>query len=122
MIITIILILNNTGPNINPKTAAIGVLLAILIHLVLFILYVKFTRESRHSNKNRKGEYIGLGILTIFFGLIYVDGAIAFVSHENTLLISILMFASVLCDLTASIMIITLFFLKPQKVNLFYQK
>ena len=117
MIVVIPLMLTNTSSNIAPKSAAIGVSIAIIIHLIILILYVKFTKESRHSSMNRKGEYIGIGIIPILLGLIYMDGAIAFVSHEDTLFVSILMFTSTLCDFLASIMMITLFFLKPQQAN-----
>jgi hypothetical protein len=116
MITVMPMILNDSSPGADPKQAAIAILAAIIIHLLIFVVYVKFIRESRRSNKNRKGEYIGLGVLLIFFGLIYMDGAFAFLSHENMLLGSILMFISVLCNFAASTMTITLFFLKPQKV------
>jgi hypothetical protein len=117
MIIIIPGILNDISPNANPNTAAIAILVAIIIHLIILILYIKFIRESKRSIKNRKGEYIGIGIVLILFGLIYMDGAIAFLSHQNMLYISSLMFTSTLCDFVASIMTIILFFLKPQKVN-----
>jgi hypothetical protein len=115
MIATIPGILSDRSPNSNPRTAGLAVLAAIIIHLIILIICIKFIRESRRSSKNRKGEYIGIGALLIFFGLIYMDGAFAFISHENMLLVSIFMFTSVLCDVVASLMIIILFFLKPQK-------
>ena len=117
MVAVIPVMLTNTSSNIAPKSSAIGVSVAIIIHLIILILCVKFTRESRHSRINRKGEYIGIGIIPILLGLIYMDGAIAFVSHEDTLFISILMFATTLCDFVASTMMITLFFLKPQQAH-----
>lgn len=107
-------ILNDTYPSANPKSAATGVALAILIRLVILILFIKFIRESRISSKNRKGEYIGIGLILLIFGFIYMDGAIAFLSHKTIPYVSILMFISVLCDFVASIMIVVLFFLKPQ--------
>ena len=110
-------ILNDTSAIAIPKRALTGIVLAIIIHVGIFILYVKLTRESRESNMNRRGEYIGVAILPIFFGLIYMDGAIAFLSHDDMLFTSILMFMSVLCDFVAASMMITLFFLKPQQVR-----
>jgi hypothetical protein len=109
-------ILNDTSPNASPKSAVTGILLAILIHLIIFIGYIKIIRDTRRSRNKRKGEYLAIGILLIFFGLIYMDGAFAFLSHENMLFVSILMFTSTLCDVVASIMTIILFILKPQKV------
>ena len=110
-------ILNDTSPNSNPKSAVTGILIAMLIHLIIFIAYIKIIRDARRNSKNRKAEYIVIGILLIFFGLIYMDGAFAFLSHENMLYVSFLMFTSVLCDLVASIMTISVFFLNPQKAE-----
>jgi uncharacterized membrane protein HdeD (DUF308 family) len=116
MIIVMPGILNDTSPNASPKSAVTAILLAILIHLIIFIGYIKIIRNTRRSRNKRKGEYLAIGILLIFFGLIYMDGAFAFLSHENMLFVSILMFTSTLCDVVASIMTIILFILKPQKV------
>ena len=110
-------ILNDTSPNANPKTAALAVSAAIIIRLIIFILYLKFIRDNRRNSKNRKGEYLGIGFFLGLLGLIYMDGAIAFLSHQNMLFVSILMFSSTVCDLVASTMIVILFFLKPQKVK-----
>ena len=108
-------ILGDTSPNSNPKSAVTGILLAMLIHLIIFIAYIKVIRNNRRNSNNRKAEYLVIGILLIFFGLIYMDGAFAFLAHENMLYVSVLMFTSVFCDLMASIISIILYFLKPQK-------
>lgn len=108
-------ILNDTSPNSNPKSAVTGILLAMIIHLIIFIAYIKVIRNNRRNSNNRKAEYLVIGILLIFFGLIYMDGAFAFLAHENMLYVSVLMFTSVFCDLMASIISIILYFLKPQK-------
>jgi hypothetical protein len=115
MIIVIPGILNDTSPTADPKSALTGILLALLIHLIFFIGYIIIIWDTKHSSNKRKGEYLAIGILLIFFGLIYMDGAFAFLSHENMLYVSILMFTSTLCDVVASIMTIILFILKPQK-------
>jgi hypothetical protein len=108
-------ILTDSSPNANPKSAAIGFALAILIRLIIFAAYIKTIRNNRDSNVNRRGEYLGLGILLLIFGLIIVDGAVAFLSHEKLLYASVLIFTSAFCDFIASISTIVLFFLKPQE-------
>lgn len=111
-------ILNDTSPNSNPKSAVIGILIAILIHLIIFIGYIIIIRQNRRTTiRKKKGEYLGIGILLLFFGLIYMDGAFAFLSHDDILYVSILMFTSTLCDLVAGILTIIAFFLKPQKIG-----
>ena len=110
-------ILNDTSPNANPKSAVTGILIAMLIHLIIFIAYIRIIRNNRRNSKNRKAEYIVIGVLLIFFGLIYMDGAFAFLNHKNIFYVSILMFTSTFCDFVASIMTIILFFLKPQKAK-----
>lgn len=117
MIIVLPGILNDTSPHANPKGAATGILIAILIHLIIFIGFIKVIRANRHGSKKRRGEYLGIGILLLIFGFIYMDGAFAFLNHQNILYVSILMFISVLSDFVAAIMTIAVFFLKPQKVN-----
>lgn len=115
MIIVIPGILNDTYPNATPKNATIAILVAIIIHLVIFFGYIKVIRDSRRSSNKRKPEYLVLGFLLILFGTIHLDGAFAFLHHENILFVSILMFTSVLCDIVASILTIIVYFLKPQK-------
>ena len=115
IVLTIPGILSDTSPNANPKSAAIGFALAVLIRLIIFAAYIKTIRNNRDSNVNRRGEYLGLGILLLIFGLIIVDGAVAFFSHEKLLYASVLIFTSAFCDVVASTISIVLFFLKPQE-------
>jgi hypothetical protein len=115
MIGTIPGILADKSPSADPIPASIAVSAAIVIRLIIFMLYLKFIRQNRRNSKNRKGEYLGIGFLLAILGIIYMDGAFAFLSHQNMLIFSILMFGSTTCDLVASMMIIILFFLKPQK-------
>ncbi len=115
MIVVLPLLFTDKSPSAIPSSAATGVGLAIIIRLIILFLYRKFTRASSKSNKNRKGEYLGVGLLPIIFGLMYMDGAFAFLSHEGMRLVSILMFGSVIFDFVSGIMLIVLFFLRPQK-------
>ena len=117
MIIIIPGILNDTYHAAYAKGAAFGILLAIIIHLLIFVGYIIIIKKNRRDSKKRKPGYIVIGILLIFFGLIYMDGAFAFLNHENILYVSILMFTSTLCNLVAGILTIIAFFLKPQKVD-----
>ena len=114
MIFVIPWILFDSSLNANPKTASIGVGLAIVIRLTILVLLRKFIRESRGSNRNRNGEYIGVGVFLIIVGLIYLDGAVAFFSYPNVHLVSILMFMSSFLDTSAAFLLFGLFFLKPQ--------
>ena len=111
-------ILTDTKPEANPTGAAIGILLAIAIHLILFMGYIKIIKDTKRSKKKRRPEYLAIGILLIFFGVIYMDGALAFLNHENIFYVSILMFTSALCDFVAAILTVIVFFLKPNQFNL----
>lgn len=105
MIIIIPGILNDVS-HPNPELAVNkGIKPAIIIHLLIFISYVVIIGLNRRDGKKRKAGYIIIGILLILFGLIYVNGAIAFSNNENILYVSYLMFTSVLCDIIASILI-----------------
>ncbi|HKJ42767.1 MAG TPA: hypothetical protein VKA27_11785 [Sunxiuqinia sp.] len=117
MIITIPVVFIDTSPHATPRTATTAIFVAIVIHLIILFGYIKVIRENRHNLKSKNGEYIGIGVLLILFGLIYMDGAFAFSAHETTLWVSILMFTSTLCDFTAAVMTIIVFFLKPQKTD-----
>ena len=112
LIITIPGVLNDTSPNADPKSAAIGIYLAIAFRLLFFVGYLISIRKNRRNSTNRKGAYVGLGFLLILFGLFLLDGAFAFLQHQNMLHVSILMFSCTLCDFVASTITITLFFLK----------
>jgi len=117
IIIVIPGILNDTSPNASPERAVTGILLALGFRLIIFMGYLKIIRDNRRGSKNRKTAYIVLGILLMFFGLIYMDGAFAFLSHENMLYVSILMFTSTTCDIVASIMTFVAFFLQLRKTK-----
>lgn len=117
MIIIIPGILNDTYPMANPRRAASGVLLAIIIHLIIFIGYIIIIWKIKRSTRKRKAAYIVIGILLIFLGLIYTDGAIAFLNHKNIFYVSILMFTSILCDFVAATMTIMVFFFKPINID-----
>lgn len=118
MIIIIPGILNDTYHRANAKGAAMAILMAITIHLLIFIWYIILIKRDKPDSKKRKAGYIVIGILLIFFGLIYMDGAFAFTDHKNILYVSFFMFTSTFCDLVASILIFTTYFLKPQKIDL----
>lgn len=117
MIIIIPGILNDTKPSSNPIGAVTGVSYAIIIHLLIFIGYITIVIAKMRDGKKRKAGCIVIGILLILFGLIYMDGAFAFFNHKNILYVSFLMFASVLFDLIASILIFTSIFLKSKKIE-----
>lgn len=117
MLIIIPGILNDTYHNANPTGAVKGVKLAIIIHLLIFIGYISIMIANWHDGKKRKAGCRVIGILLILFGLIYMDGAFAFFNHKNILYVSFLMFASVLCDIIASILIFTTIILKSEKLD-----
>lgn len=102
-------------PGANNPGAVIGISLAILIRLLIFIWYVIIINKITRDGEIRKAGLIVIGILLIIFGLIYSDGAFAFLNNQNILYISYLMFASVFCDLIAAILTFISIFLKPKK-------
>ena len=117
MIIIIPGVYTKTLPNENNLGAIIGISLAIIIRIVIIIWYMLKIKKIRSDSEKRKTGYIVIGILLIIFGLIYSDGAFAFLDNKNILYVSYLMFTSVFCDLIASILTFIAIFLKSQKLN-----
>ena len=117
MIIIIPGVYTRTLPNANNLGAVIGITLAIIFRLLILIWYISIIKKIRRDGETRKAGYIGIGILLIIFGLIYSDGAFAFLNNKNILYVSFLMFTSVFCDLIASILTFIAIFLKSQKIN-----
>ena len=117
MIIIIPGVYTKTLPNENNLGAIIGISLAIIIRIVIIIWYMLKIKKIRSDSEKRKTGYIVIGILLIIFGLIYSDGAFAFLDNKNILYVSYLMFTSVFCDLIASILTFMAIFLKSQKIN-----
>lgn len=113
MILTIPFALSITSENINSESSAVGITIAIIIHLIILGIYLKVVWENKQNSK-RDGGYVAVAIILTIFGLVYMDGAIAFVTDRETLFISILMFASVFCDIAASVMMIVIYLLKPR--------
>ena len=102
-------------PDAKNPLAVVGMSLAIGIHLLIFMGYWGIIKQNRRDGKRRRIGLIVVGIFLIIFGLIYSDGAFAYFNDENIIYVSYLMFTSVFCDLTASILIfITLFFKTPE--------
>jgi len=117
MIIIIPGVYTKTLQNENNVGAVIGISLAILIRLPILIWYKSIIKKIRSDSEKRKTSYIVIGILLLIFGLMYSDGAFAFLDNKNILYVSYLMFTSVFCDLIASILTFTAIFLKSQKIN-----
>ena len=117
MIIIIPGVYTRTLPNENNLGAVIGISLAIIIRLLIIIWYILIIKKIRSDGEKSKTGYIVIGILLIIFGLIYSDGAFAFLDNKNILYVSYLMFTSVFCDLIASILTFIAIFLKSQKIN-----
>ena len=117
MIIIIPGILIDTTTGANPSGAVTGVSLAIFLRMLLFFGYLKVFKDARQSQNKRKVEYLVIGILLLVFGLIYMDGAFAFLDHKNIFYVSVLMFGSVLCDVVAGTMTIIVYFLTPKMLK-----
>ena len=90
---------------------------AMIIRLLIFFWYISTIKKIRRDVEKSKTSYILIGILLIIFGLIYSDGAFAFLDKKNILYLSYLMFTSVFFDLIASILTFIAAFFKSEKIN-----
>lgn len=117
MIIVIPGVYTKSLPNENNLGALIGISLAIIIRLLILIWYISIIKKIRRDGEKRKAGYIVIGILLIVFGLIYSDGAFAFLNNKNIIYVSYMMFTSVFFDIIASILTFIAFFLKSQKIE-----
>ena len=106
-----------TLPNEYNTGAVIGISLAMIIRLLIFFWYISIIKKIRRDFKKGKTAYIVIGTLLIIFGLIYLDGAFAFLDNKNILYVSYLMFTSVFFDLIASILTFIAALFKSQKIN-----
>jgi len=102
-------------PNKYNTGAAIAISLAIVIRLTIVFWCLSTIKKIRRNGKKRKTAYVVIGILLIVFGLIYMDGAIAYLNNKDILYVSYLMFTSVFCDFTAAILTFTAAFLSNRK-------
>ena len=112
MIIIIPGVYTRSLQNANNPGAVIGITLAIIIRALIFMGYISIIKKIRRDSEIKKRGYIVIGALLIIFGLIYSDGAFAFLNNKNIVYVSMLMFASVFCDLIASILTFIVYFLK----------
>ena len=117
MIIVIPGVYTKSLPNENNLGAVIGISLAIIIRLLIIFWYTSIIKSIRRDDKKRKTACIVIGILLIIFGLIYSDGAFAFLNNKNIIYVSYLMFTSVFFDIIASILTFISIFLKSQKIK-----
>ena len=117
MIIVIPGVYTKSLANENNPGAVIGISLAIIIRLLIFFWYTSIIKSIRLDGKKRKTACIVIGILLIIFGLIYSDGAFAFLNNKNIIYVSYLMFTSVFFDIIASILTFISLILKSQKIK-----
>ena len=108
-------VFTKTLPNEYNPVAAIAISLAILIRLLIVFWNLSTIKKIRKNGKKNKRAYVLIGILLIVFGLIYMDGAIAYLNNKDIMYVSYLMFASVFCDFTAAILTFTAAFLGNRK-------
>jgi len=113
MIIIIPSVLQDNSAGARPKSAAIGTVVMMILHLVILYGYFNVIRANKRGRPADKGLNIGLGILLLLFGLVFMDGAFAFLDRK--IFISILMFISVFCDFMAALITFATLFIKPKK-------
>jgi hypothetical protein len=106
-------IIQDTSPGSNPRSAAIGTFVVMILHLVIVYGYFTSIRAYKQGRSADKGLNIGLGILLLIFCLVIMDGASAFLGH--VLFVSILFFIAAFCDLAAAIIAFAALFMKPKK-------
>ena len=90
MIIVIPGVYTRTLPNENNLGAVIGISLAIISRLIIVIWYISIIKKIRRDGEIGKIGYVIIGTLLIIFGLIYSDGAFAFLDNKNILYVSYL--------------------------------
>jgi len=115
MIIVLPGVYTKTLPNENNLGAAIGISLAIVFRLLLFIWYRSIIKKNRRDGEQSVTGYIFIAIFLFILGAIYSDGAFAFLDNYDIRYVSRLMFASVFCDLIASILTFIAVFLNRKK-------
>ena len=104
-------------PEANNPNAVIGITLAIIVRLLILLWYRSIIKKTRRDGEKRKVECICIGILLIILGLIYSEGAFAFLNNENIVYVPYLMFTSIFCDFIASLLTFIAAFSKSRKIN-----
>ncbi|KJF44727.1 hypothetical protein [Draconibacterium sediminis] len=106
-----------TLPDENNTGALIGISLAIGFRLVLLFGYLRIIKRIRQNFNIRIGNYIVIGVLLLILGLIDTDGAFAYLHNTDVLYISILIFVSIACDITAAILTFIAASLKHKNIS-----
>ncbi len=107
MIAVIPAVFTKTLPNEYNTVAAIAISLAMIIRLLIVSWHLVTIKKIRNGGRKKKTAYVIIGIFLIVFGLIYMDGAFAYLNNKDIQYVSYLMFASILCDFTAAILTFT---------------
>jgi hypothetical protein len=81
--------------------ASIALFVMILFHLLIFYRFWTSIKVNKRGQPVEKGYYIILGILLLICGIVILDGA--FASLDKNLVVSVLMFITVFCDVVAAI-------------------
>lgn len=103
MMVIIPVVYTKSLPDVHNTGAVIGISLAIMIRLLIFLRYRSLIKRMKQGVLIRKSNYLVIGILLLFFGLIYSDGAFAFLDNDRIPYVSVLMFSSVFCDFIAAV-------------------
>ena len=116
MVLILPAVYSDSIPNEYNTGAFIGIVLAIVIRVLFFIITVRLYNNIKWSAYSRKNAdyFVVTGILTLLFGLLYTDGALAFYNKEPFYVASF-MFASVCCDFFSGIFLFITAFVYRKK-------
>ena len=102
-------ILMDTSPGSLPMQAAIGTLIGMSVHLLVFFGLLRGIRLTKRQRKINKEINFVLAFGLIVLGFVIMDGAFAFLNQ--VLYVSIGMFLCVLCDFAAALVFVAAIFL-----------
>jgi hypothetical protein len=103
-------------PNATPVNATIGIAIVIILHLLVLYAFRQAIIVNKRGGHLINVIYIVSGIGLLLLGLIIMDGADAYLGHNQMQLASISMFICVGCDFLAGVIVIVAMFLQPKKV------
>ena len=104
----------DTSPMSTPESAANGLWVFVLLHLIIVAILFWAIRINKQFGRVKKGNLITVGVILVLLSLMFIDGAAAFAGHTDPVMsgVSTAMFICVGFDFIAGILAITVSFLR----------
>ncbi|MFO7671999.1 MAG: hypothetical protein R6W31_20240 [Bacteroidales bacterium] len=101
-------VIKDTSPQAVPKTAVLGIVFVIIIHLLIVAALIRTILRNKQGGRIKKGLLIGSGIVLVLMSLMILDGASGYSDHTDPIMnrVSVSMYVCTGFNFIASVLVL----------------